>query len=284
MKKHIWANPTKEWEGFRFAAYSLDSKKVCNLPLTREWLKEGKTEQVPITVGDVYGSLLERHFEVNPYSILSVQITTDNDKLEFKGSQFNCELLKKLLQLRKDGVNPFSSLWFWYDSDSCREDPQESYRFFVVYNDKIVREDISFGDYHGNGFDPDIFVSEKESDSLWFNDLDWSEARTRFWYRKFYSEARMGQLMVLRPDEPILYHYPRAQTLDSVPGSQVPGAVAGSLDKSQSVTLLRTYRLLWVALPLLAAIAFPSIKNYMAIAAIALGFDFLWVCWQTRTK
>jgi hypothetical protein len=50
------------------------------------------------------------------------------------------------------------------------------------------------------------------------------------------------------------------------------------------VTLLRTYKLLWIAIPLLAAIAFPSSKDFMGPVAIALLLDFLWVCWQTRTK
>lgn len=284
MKKHIWSNPTKEWEGFRFATYSLDSKKAWELPLTKKYKKEEKTEEISTTVGEAYKSLAEQPFEIEPYSVLGVQITANNDKVEFKGPAFNCQVLEALLLLRKDGINPFSSLWFWYESDSCRDDPHESYRFFVVHSDKIVRESLSFSDYHGNGFDPDIFVPEEESDFIWFNDADWSEARTRFWYRKFYSETRMGQLMVLRPDEPILYHYPRAQILDSVPGAQMPGAVVGSQDKPQSVTLLRTYRLLLVAIPLLAAIAFPWSKDLMGPVAIALLLDFLWACWKTRTR
>ena len=271
MKKHIWANPTKDWEGFRFAAYSLDSKKVCDLPLSRKSLKDGKTEQIPTTVGDAHASIVERHFEVNPDSVLGVQVTADNERLEFGGPSFNCQILREVLQLRKDGVNPFSARWFWYDSDSCTEDPIEHYAFFVVHDDKIVCEQVTFSDHHENGFDPDIFKTDEETDFIWSNDLNWSEAWTRYWYRKFYNETRTGQLMVLRPDEPPLYHYQRTQTNNSVP-------------EAQPVALLRTYRLLWVALPLLAAIAFPSIKNYMGIAAIALGFDFLLVCWQTRTK
>jgi hypothetical protein len=75
--------------------------------------------------------------------------------------------------------------------------------------------------------------------------------------------------MVLRPDEPILYHYERPE-------------VRNIERELQFVTLLKTYRLLWIALPLLVAIAFPSLKDYMAIAALALGASFLWVCWETR--
>jgi len=88
-------------------------------------------------------------------------------------------------------------------------------------------------------------------------------------YRKFYTETRTGQLMVLRPDEPILYNYPRPQTQN--------------IEREiQFVTMLKSYRLLWVALPLLVALAFPSLKDYMAIAAAALGASFLWLCWESR--
>jgi hypothetical protein len=283
MKKRIWANPEKQWEGFRFAAYSLDSKKIWALPLVKKPAKE-QTEQTSTTVGDVYESLVNQHFEIEPFSILGVRVTTDTEKLEFKGPQFNCDVLGELLRLTKDGINPFSAQWFWYDEDSCRDEPNEIYSFFVVYQDKIVSERVSFSDYHGNGFDPDIFKWDEGHDDIWRNDSDWMEATTRLWYRRFYSETRTGQLMVLRPDEPILYHYPRTQALDGMSGSQVPEVAVRSQDKPPTVTLLRTYKLLWIAIPLLAAIAFPSSKDFMGPVAIALLLDFLWVCWQTRTK
>jgi len=280
MKKHIWANPEKQWEGFRFAAYSLDSKKIWALPLTKKSAEEEQTGQTSTTVGDVYESLINQHFEIEPFSILGVRVTTDTEKLQLKGAQFNCDVLGELLRLTKDGVNPFSARWFWYNEDSCRDEPHEMYSFFVVYQDKIVRDNVSFSDYHGNGFDPAIFESDEGHDDIWRNDSEWREATTILWYRRFYSETRTGQLMVLRPDEPLLYHYQRTQTSSDI----VPGAQVSEVAVHSSITLLRTYRLIWIALPLLAAIAFPFIKDYMGIAAAALGLDFLLVCWQTRTK
>jgi hypothetical protein len=35
--------------------------------------------------------------------------------------------------------------------------------------------------------------------------MAWKDARTRFWYRKFYTETRSGQLMVLRSDQPAIF-------------------------------------------------------------------------------
>ncbi len=63
--------------------------------------------------------------------------------------------------------------------------------------------------------------------------------------------------MVLRSDEPVLYHFERLQAHD----------VARDVE---FVTLVKMYRLLWVVIPMLAAIAFPSVSRYMAILAIVL--------------
>ena len=82
--------------------------------------------------------------QASPMSVMSVGIATNSENQEYRGPSFNCQVLRELLQLKKEGVEPFSALWFWYDSDSCMEDPHESYSFFVVYGDKIVREEISF--------------------------------------------------------------------------------------------------------------------------------------------
>lgn len=72
-------------------------------------------------------------------------------------------MLRELLALKADGIEPSSSQWFWYDGD----DPHELCNFFVVSGDRIVRENVSFGDYYDSGFDPAIFESFDNSDSIW---------------------------------------------------------------------------------------------------------------------
>ena len=94
-------------------------------------------------------------------------------------------MLRELLALKADGIEPSSSQWFWYDGDSCSDDPLELYNFFVVSGDRIVRANASFGDYHASGLDQAIFESFDNSDSIWLSDSDWREATTRFWYHKF---------------------------------------------------------------------------------------------------
>jgi hypothetical protein len=299
MKKHTRADPTKKWEGFRFTAYAINWEKLETMPLTLEGgdlppedrgfvdrdPKTGEQFLVPepptkdrteeaaregLTVGSAYRRIARSKFEMPEQTgILRLTVKTENGEIVLKGSSFNYGLLRELLSLVAEGIEPFYTEWFWFDSDSCRDDPQESYSFFVVFRDRIVRESVSFGDHHNSGFDPDVFKSESFSDSIWFNDADWREARTRLLYRKFYTETRTGQLMVLRPGEPVLHNYARPQTRN--------------IEREiQFVTLLKSYRLLWVALPLLVALAFPSLKDYMAIVAAALGASFLWLCWETR--
>jgi hypothetical protein len=59
--------------------------------------------------------------------------------------------------------------------------------------------------------------------------------------------------MVLRPDEPLLYYYQRPSTRDTVKDVAF-------------VTLMKMYRLLWVAVALLVAIVFRrSRKNYTSV-------------------
>ncbi len=117
----------KEWNGFRFTACSLDSEKVLNLPPTRKRAADGKAEEIQTTLGEIYKSLANCHTEIESWPGQGIIITTDTEKLVVAGLQFNCDVLKKLLELRSDGVNPFTADWFWYDRDFVRDMPQASY-------------------------------------------------------------------------------------------------------------------------------------------------------------
>jgi len=114
------------------------------------------------------------------------------------------------------------------------KDPQKSYSFFVVANERIVRERGIFFDHHGSGFDPTIFETHDHNDLTWDHEDDWDDADTRYWYRKFYAETRTGQLMTLRPDAPQLFFYDRT-------GPDLMGAI-GVLNQS----LQRIKFLLWI--------------------------------------
>ena len=157
----------------------------------------------------------------------------------------------------QEGINPINVMWFYYDHDWSR-DADESHVFFAVHDKKIVLESCHF-----SSEEPLILHQEKDDDPIWHSHPQFDEAVVRYWYRKFYSETMVGSLMVLRPDGPILYHYDRATSKDAARDVQF-------------VTLIKAYRLLWIAVVLLAAIALPPIREYMFILAGVLLFDLFW--------
>jgi len=137
-------------------------------------------------------------------------ILTDAGALVVSGAAFNCQVLRTLLDFRSRGVNPSDAVWFWYGKAHVLDDPHDSYAFFVVHDDKIVNERVSFSDAPGYGFDPGVF-DPGDTSEIWSDGKGWRDAETRFWYRKFYRETVTGQLMVLRSDEAPLFHYPEGE-------------------------------------------------------------------------
>jgi hypothetical protein len=102
-----------------------------------------------------------------------------------------------------------------------------------------IRERVSFSNY--SGLDPSVFQTLDDGAPSWTNSKGWREAYTRFWYRKFYTETRTGQMMTLRSDEPKLYDYQpkRPETPDFL---------------SQKVKLLRDIRTALVILAVIGAL------------------------------
>lgn len=248
-------------------AYYLDLEAVAAFPLKDNGqastfadiyrkLRDANVQKVPVRFGMDDEGIFET--EAGP-----IRISGETGQGYISGQMFVLNVLRDLIELHKDGIDPYRATWFYYDHDwSC--DADEMYLFFVVFDGKIVRERFSF--IHA---DPRVITKYKVDDKpIWRSEPYEREAWETYWYRKFYTETLTGQLMVLRPDEPILYHYQRAVN-----------------DASRDVgllTLIKLYRLLWVAVPLLAAIAFPILRPYMAVLAGVFTADLLWRCWATR--
>ncbi len=188
---------------------------------------------------------------------------TDAGDLEIEADWRVLATVGTLAGLFKRGINPVNVMWFYYDKDWSKDGGQ-SHTFFAVHDIKIVSERCHF-----SSEEPLILIQEKEDDPIWHSHPQFDEAVVRYWYRKFYSETMVGNLMVLRPDKPILYYYDRATSKDTVRDVQF-------------VTLVKAYRLLWIVVVLLAAIALPPIKEYMFILAGVLLFDLFWRIWATR--
>ena len=235
MKHHVWSKPDFQWQGFQPVAYWFETEKIWALPLTRKH-EDGKADE-PTTVGDLIALLRDKRLTAESFEhgVLENEfVAADNSlKITVKGPSFNRDLLRIILQLHSEGISALQAVWYYFDHDSCRQEPQEMYSFFVVAKNKIVRERVGFSDYSNSGFDPTIFETN-DGEMIWGDETEWDEANTRYWYRKFYTETRTGQLMVLRPDDPQLFYYERT-------GPDVMGAI-GALQKS----LLRIKFVLWI--------------------------------------
>jgi hypothetical protein len=196
----VWGKPGLKWDGFKPTGYWLDAEKVRSLSL-KELPSARNT-----TIGEVVEKFRGEEVEVD-CAIVSVKLKSASQELTVEGPGFHLNLLKLLYRFAEGKVSPYEAVWFYFDGDSCRTDPQSAYSFFIVAQDKIVEENLTLSDSIGNGFDPSVLVHD-DSAPIWFAERAWDEATDRYWYRKFYSQTRSGQLMLLRPDNPPIYHSP----------------------------------------------------------------------------
>ena len=237
--------------------YRLDLSAVSDLPM--------KMNGEPSTFGAVYGKLVESKVREMPdrLSFGVEKYVTEAGDIKVEAEWTILSEMKMLIDLVRQDISPYGVLWFYYSHDWSR-DADECHVFFAVSGDKIVLESCHF-----SSEEPLILKQDKEDDPIWHSHPYFNEALVNYWYNKFYTETMTGKLMVLRPDEPILYYHQRPSTRD------VAKDVA-------FVILVKTYRLLWVAVALLIAIAFPAIKEIMGIVAGIFVIDVLWRAWAAR--
>jgi hypothetical protein len=207
---------------------------------------EGNQQPCEVSIATIADELEGKDFQIED-DLIRVRVTTPVGSFELRGLSFHLKVAVVILELQKEGIKPFASQWFWYDTDESDTSPTTRYSFFVIHKDKIVREEISFLDYSGSGFDPAAFDSGDDSD----DDSPWQLAQAAYWYRQFYQEMKLGQLMVLRPDTPVLHYYPEGRPWLKLAGEPI-----------SSVALLGSIRtLLRLAIVLLALIAFLLIRR-----------------------
>jgi hypothetical protein len=216
----MWSNRDAQWSGFQPVECLLDANKVFSLSFTRV-NKNGADLDEPIqtTLADVLQETTNWHvknvehgFAIGSGGRYQITISADPESMKLLSVEFNCHLLKTLVDLRSANVNPFYATWFWYGASDMMEEPNTAYTFFVVHGDKIVNERVTLFDAPDSGFDPTVFDDGGDNGrEIWSDDDGWRIARLRFWYRKFYRETPTGQLMVLRSDEPRLFHCPEGE-------------------------------------------------------------------------
>lgn len=244
-------------EHYSPGAYSLDLSVVKDAPL--------QMNGQPSTFGEVYRKLRDSNVK-EIISEFKDTYVAEHGEIRLDGEIAEWRLrstMQKLADLLRQGIDPYRVRWFYYTHD-WSGDADESHTFFVVYDNKVVSESSHF-----SSEEPLVLKRSVEDEPVWHSHPYFDEAFEIYWYRKFYTETLTGQLMVLRPDEPILYHFERPQTRN--------------IERDiQFVTQVKIYSLLWIALPLLVALVFPSLKDYMAIVAFGLWLNFLRLWWATR--
>lgn len=171
--------------------------------------------------------------------------------------------MNRLAEMLQQGINPYEVSWFYYAHDWSNS-ADECFVFFAVHNKKVVNESCNF-----YADEPLVLRQDKDDDPIWHSHPYFDEAVVRYWYQQFYTETFIGKMMVLRPDEPRLYYFQRTNVRDFV-------------KEIELVTLVKLYRLLWVAVVLLIGMALPAIREITTVAAAVLLIDVLWRAWITR--
>lgn len=137
-------------------------------------------------------------------------VTEENNTILLDGKEdYSIKSTMKILaDVIKSGANPYGAAWYYFGKDHS-VDADEIQEFFVVYENKLI------GTFNFDCRAPQILVKAEEKDQyIWSSDPYFRKASEIYWYRKFYTETMIGQLMVLRPDEPPLFFYDRSVSFE----------------------------------------------------------------------
>lgn len=196
----------ENWNGFEPVRHSF-GRSALGLKLSQE--TEGAKQEK--TLGEILKEFKSEQFEIID-GLGDFHLKTSDRTIHFSGSSFNIGIAQLFFELIKEDIPPLSTSLYFYARASWLEGPNKAYQFFLIHGDKVIREQVSFFDSHRNGFDPRVLESFEGIEDSWSDDEHWRAANDMYFYKKFYTSTRTGQLMVLRPDEPRLYHYSRNQS------------------------------------------------------------------------
>ncbi len=245
--RSTWSGLATDWEGFEPIGYFLGDR-ATKIRLKCVTDAELSPEGLQMSLGELFRELSGCQFGIaeSDHSIFGFTISVEERRISVSGPSFNVHLARVILELVNEGKSHLQTKWFCYSKASCLADPHERYDFFVTVGEDIVRESVTFSDYHGSGFDPAVFEDFKGSERLWSDDEAWLSANEASLYRRFYSTTRTGRLMLLRPDRPTLYYITREDTSSNTAPQSGPPHVE---------------RLLWLIALLLALIALLLLRH-----------------------
>ena len=243
---------------FSSGAYNLNFSKVQDVPL--------RMNGQPSTLVDVYAKLRDSKVNQIDEPFGSDRYQTEEGEINLDGEIAEWPLkatIRELAGLLKQGIDPYRVIYYYFSHDYSI-DGDETHQFFAVHGDKIVGENLSF-----SSEEPRVLAKVEAKDYVWTSHRYFDQAVEIYWYRRFYTETLTGKLMVLRQDEPILFHFERPPTRDLTSAAQFS-------------VLMKIYRLLGIAVALLIARIFPVTEIPMLVLAGIAGLDLIRIWWVTR--
>lgn len=144
------------------------------------------------------------------------------------------QILSILLNLQVQN-KPLYSSWYRYDYNSCTETPQFIHSFFLAYDYKIILEDAEISTSWMDECDPNILVetlpagSSNSSMPLWSNIEADLKATALWYYKKFYKETTIGQILSIR-EKTVSSSLPKLQSTDSTLPDEI--SLLSSIDTS----------------------------------------------------
>jgi len=221
------------------APYVLDWDKAAALHLTRHIGEQSFDTTLGAAYEDAYtkGAVEEELEEEKGEQ--------PEGKERIGGPPFVQHLLEVLVGLGKK-VRPYSLTWFCFEHEKNFIDRDSTaWHFFLVHQGsrraRIIDDHVVLIDGPDEGFDRSIFIDKADRlmrDSDWSGDAFEGEASARFWYRRFYTQTEAGQILVLRSDEPPLFHFPEGRSDPLVLSESVTALAKTSTTVAESLAAL----------------------------------------------
>ncbi len=105
-------------------------------------------------------------------------------------------LLPILLKLISQEGFAVECYWYYYDEDHVLDDFHEFFSFFLVNGAKIVLENATISHASGAWLNSDFL--KYEPNDFTHNEAGMRQASAVWWYKKFYSQTNIGQIVSIR--------------------------------------------------------------------------------------
>lgn len=161
-------------------------------------IKGGKPELQTMTFIELVRFLCKQKitgYENRPLC-LDVAVSFDGTEHIAEG-EIVMELLPTILELVLKKANIDFTTWYFYDKYWGRGGGGEFFTFFLVSGNEIVLDHMTISSGLLSRVNSDVLKYEYDDE---FSDADSDQAIAIWWYRKFYSETKTGQILEIKND------------------------------------------------------------------------------------